>query len=361
VIHQYSPDETLGIHERILKGLANNKYWVVATTYEWGCAQLGLPTPNARAIFIEYSDVKILSHPNCNGQTVPSPPVVSPHHGPMADGLKIRPLWEAKTFDAAIARAKQGIKEGDVYQLNLSYPLTLTSTHAIQDVYRHMCAQSYPSHGAFIQTNQWGIASASPEELFYMNKGRIRTQPIKGTVGRHANPKRDEQARQALLSSEKDHAELLMITDLMRHDVGQLAAMGTVQVPTLCQIQPFHYVYHLVSTITAELNPGVTGFDALRALAPGGSITGCPKVSACQYIHQIEPFPRGFYTGHIGFISPTGEAAFNVAIRTCYQGANGPIKTHTGCGITIDSNAADEYQESLDKLGFLSPFTLEKI
>ena len=124
----------------------------------------------------------------------------------------------------------------------------------------------------------------------------------------------------------------------------------------LCQIHGFDYVYHLVSTITAKLKPELSAYDALRLLAPGGSITGCPKISACKAIQSIEDFPRQFYTGHMGFVSSTGDAAFNVAIRTCYQEGDAPILAHTGCGITIDSDANQEFQESVDKLRFVTDY-----
>ena len=357
VIHQHFAYETPHIKEKIRQGLANNSTWVVATSYEWGCAQLGIAMPTATAIFIEYKDVRTY---NSNDMGIGSKRRRKENNAP-CHPVELSPHWQHQDFILAIAHAKQCITEGDVYQLNISYPCTITSNHTIQDVYRHMQNHHSPSHGAFICTDEWAIASASPEELFYMRNGHIRTQPIQGTIGRSTDSDADNRARLALLASKKDHAELLMITDLMRNDLGQLAQPGSVAVPHLCEIQPHHYVYHLASCITATLRPEVTGWDALCALAPGGSITGCPKVSACTHIDRIEGGPRQFYTGHIGFISPKGEAAFNVAIRTCYKAAGTGIQTHTGCGITIDSNASDEYQESRDKLGFLSPFAITSI
>ena len=117
-------------------------------------------------------------------------------------------------------------------------------------------------------------------------------------------------------------------------------------------------MYHLISTISAQLTPSYTALDALKMLAPGGSITGCQKISACDVIQCIENHPRNFYTGHIGFMSSSGDAAFNVAIRTRYQQNNAPILTHSGCGITIDSDPDQEYQESIDKLRFLTDYVL---
>lgn len=352
IIHQTHAMETAAIVNAIKS--SPSSYWVIATSYDWGCAQLGLSRPNAMAFFIEYDDVTIVDHQS-ETATVFGRPHPTTNLKPLHSlDIDLTPLWTRDEFIHAVQTAKSCITEGDIYQLNLSYPATVQGSSSIRDIYASITSQNLPRHGGFVSTDQWTIASASPEEFFYMNGAHIRTRPIKGTVGRHSDPVDDQLAKSMLQQSTKDHAELVMITDLMRNDLGQLAVPGSVRVDDLCELVPFPYVYHLVSTISATLPPHTCPMDAFMAMVPGGSITGCPKPSACKHIQAIENVPRHFYTGHLGFISNKGEASFNVGIRTCYQSANGPIMTHSGCGITIDSNPHDEYQESLDKLRFLT-------
>ncbi|RAP22880.1 hypothetical protein DID73_02555 [Candidatus Marinamargulisbacteria bacterium SCGC AG-343-K17] len=353
-IHQTNPNEnpTVTLQQSLKK---NDTIWVIATSYEWGCNQLGLPTPHTNAVFIEYNNYLIFNH-HTELATQTGMPLPERNHfestPPSIPSLS--PLWNESDFSNAISSAQHAIKEGDIYQINLSYPATIQTNHSIQDLYQHTQSLNQSRHGALIQTNHWGIASASPEELFYLKNGRIRTRPIKGTIGRHDDPIDDQLALNTLKNSTKDHAELVMITDLMRNDLSQFSETGSVQTTKLCDLVAFPYVYHLVSTVEAIVPTTTSPLDILKKLAPGGSITGCPKISACKQISGIEHHPREFYTGHIGFISSTGEASFNVAIRTCYQLNQNPIMTHAGCGITIDSNPIQEYQESIDKFRFLT-------
>ncbi len=324
----------------IESSISSGNLWVIATTYEWGVSQLGLQTPHANAIFIEYEDY-------LESKFTPSSPTCS------IDPIILTPEWRENDFSQAILKAKHEIKEGHVYQINLSYPNIIESNHSIESLYFNKFLPQSPSHGAFINTEFCKISSCSPEEFFYFKNGSIRTQPIKGTIGRHQNIEKDIAAYHKLKNSEKDFAELTMITDLMRNDLSTCSIQSSVKTPSICEIVPFHYVYHLASTITAKTKPELTPLDLLTQLAPGGSITGCPKHSACKIIQQLESGTRDFYTGHIGFIKGLEEAAFNVAIRTCYQYKNDGIKTHSGCGITIESSPMEEYQESIDKLRFL--------
>jgi anthranilate/para-aminobenzoate synthase component I len=316
---------------------------------------LGLPTPHANAIFIEYQDYLIFNHATDMLTQFGQPDVsFSLDDQPVLNNIHLDLTWQESDFSKAISKAQVAIREGDIYQLNLSYPATVKTHYSLHALYHHIHKANDPLHGALIQTNDWGIASASPEELFYLKNGHIRTRPIKGTIGRHHDPVKDQYARNVLKNSIKDHAELVMITDLMRNDLSQFSETGSVITTKLCDLIEFPYVYHLVSTVEARVSEDISPLDILKQLAPGGSITGCPKRSACQIISQIEPKPREFYTGHIGFISSSGEASFNVAIRTCYQYHQGPIITHAGCGITIDSIPTNEYQESMDKFRFLT-------
>ncbi len=333
--------------------------WVAATSYEWGCNQLErLNFPNPTALFIQYHhgfwvnlDTNITTPFGTPTLNLTQPTII-----PKNPSISLSPKWSKDDFSKAIKAAQSAIKEGDIYQINLSYPSEVESSHPLTDLYHIITSHHTPPYSAFVSTPDCTIASFSPEEFFTLHNGTLRTRPIKGTIGRHSDPDKDQLAYDTLKHSSKDHAELIMITDLLRNDLSQCAVTGTVTVEELCKIHSFDYVYHLVSTITAKLQPSLSPFDAFKRLAPGGSITGCPKYSACHHIHSIEDTPRQFYTGHIGFMTSSGNAVFNVAIRTCYQLNNGPILTHSGCGITIDSAPDQEYQESLDKLRFITDY-----
>ena len=335
-------DDYNDVSHQIQDSLLDGAYWVIATSYEWGVSQLGMAQAHPTAIFMQYDHVDIQP--------------VDHHAMPVAwPNITLTPSWDAAQFCHAVRMAQAAIREGDVYQLNISYPSTVSSDATLERLFYAMVHAHAPRYGAYVQARPWTIASCSPEEFFYYHEGRIRTQPIKGTTGRFSDFKQDERARQSLNNSEKDRAELVMITDLMRHDLGACAVDGSVSTTQLCEMVPFKYVYHLMSTVTATVQPSLTPWDVFQSMVPGGSITGCPKRSACQHIRAIESGPRRFYTGHIGFIHGTTEAAFSVAIRTAYRYHNDPIMVHSGCGITIESDPMDEYQESIDKQGFLMP------
>jgi anthranilate/para-aminobenzoate synthase component I len=352
IVHQTQPSQTASILKKISQSQNAQSHWVVATSYEWGVSQQGIQTPHANAVFIEYTDVTIFNHVSETAQQFGEPLPAKKFQDAPNNSLTLVPLWTESQFANGIQQVQKCIKEGHIYQLNLSYPLSIQGDVSISDLYSRLVSYSLPLHGGFLSTSEWAIASASPEEFFYETQGAIRSRPIKGTIGRKKSLVADQLAFQTLKSSVKDHAELIMITDLIRNDLGKIAVSGSVDVTELCGIVPFSYVYHLMSTITAKLPKSMSPIQVLMEMAPGGSITGCPKQSACRHIQMIEDYPRHFYTGHMGLISNV--TSFNVAIRTCYQIKQGPIMTHTGCGITIDSDPADEYQESLDKLRFLT-------
>jgi para-aminobenzoate synthetase component 1 len=171
---------------------------------------------------------------------------------------------------------------------------------------------------------------------------------------RHHDPILDQQAASALITSEKDRAENVMIVDLLRNDIGKVAAPGSVKVPTLFAIESFPAVHHLVSTVTATLAPHKTAFDLLNAAFPGGSITGAPKIRAMEIIEELEPSRRNLYCGSIGYISQNGNMDTSITIRTLVT-ENNHIYCWAGGGIVADSNGAAEYQESFDKVSKILP------
>jgi aminodeoxychorismate synthase component I len=251
-------------------------------------------------------------------------------------------------FDSGVARAIEYIRAGDVYQINLSQRFSRPFSGDPYALYEQLFWSSPAPGGAFINTGQMQVLSASPE-LFLRITGRtIVTRPIKGTRRRGHNPMEDQKLANELMSDPKEHAELLMITDLERNDLGQVCEYGSVLVRELAKLERFAQVFHLVSTVEGTLRPGVDALAAIQACYPGGSITGAPKRRARQIITELEPGPRGVYCGAIGYFRFNGDAAFNIAIRTLTL-ENGELAFGVGAGITADSDPAREYEETLSK------------
>jgi aminodeoxychorismate synthase component I len=260
--------------------------------------------------------------------------------------------WQANQtrakFETRVARAQEYIAAGDIYQVNLAQKLSTRFTGNPYRLFEHLLARSPAPGGAFLDFGDTRVLSASPE-LFLRIRGRhITTRPIKGTRPRSRDPVRDEQLAFELLTDPKELAELVMITDLERNDLGQICEYGSVTVTQLVQLERFPQVFHLVSTIEGMLRPGVDALDAVRACIPGGSISGAPKRRACEIIRELEPCPRGIYTGLIGYFDDNGDAAFSLAIRTMVlEGEN--LHFSVGSGITAGSVPAREYDETLHK------------
>jgi aminodeoxychorismate synthase component I len=260
--------------------------------------------------------------------------------------------WQANQtraeFEARVARAQEYIAAGDIYQVNLSQKFSTPFAGNPYRLFEHLLARSPAPGGAFLDFGETRILSASPE-LFLRIRGRhITTRPIKGTRPRDRDPVRDEQLAFELLTDPKELAELVMITDLERNDLGRICEYGSVTVTQLVQLERFAQVFHLVSIIEGLMRPGIDALDAVRACLPGGSISGAPKRRACEIIAELEPCPRGIYTGLIGYFDDSGDAAFSIAIRTMVQeGEN--LHFSVGSGITAGSVPAREYDETLHK------------
>jgi anthranilate/para-aminobenzoate synthase component I len=251
-------------------------------------------------------------------------------------------------FEARVARAQEYISAGDIYQVNLAQRLSTPFYGNPYRLFEHLLARSPAPGGAFLDFGDTRVLSASPE-LFLRIRGRhVTTRPIKGTRPRSRDPVADEQLAYELLTDPKELAELVMITDLERNDLGQICEYGSVTVTQLVQLERFPQVFHLVSTIEGMLRNGVDALDAVRACIPGGSISGAPKKRACEIIRELEPCPRGIYTGLIGYFDDNGDAAFSIAIRTMVQeGEN--LHFSVGSGITSGSVPSREYDETLHK------------
>jgi para-aminobenzoate synthetase component 1 len=289
---------------------------------------------------------------------------------PCADATTPRPLGPLarETSPAEHMRRIEDLREriaaGDLYQANLAHRFERRIAGHPVDLYARLRRVNPAPFMAYLAWDErtasradgfprGALLSASPE-LFFEFDGRVaRTRPIKGTAHRSPDPRVDREIAARLVASAKDRAELAMIVDLERNDLGRVARVGTVQVDAFPRLETYAAVHHLTADVTAEIEPGRDAVDILEALFPGGSISGAPKTAALRQIARLEGAGRGFFTGALGFIDVRGRAAWNILIRTlvwrpCGGGA-GDVSFHVGGGITWSSVAADEERETLAK------------
>jgi len=253
-------------------------------------------------------------------------------------------------FIAAVECARRYIRAGDIYQVNLSQRLAAPCSMAGWDFYQRLTAVSPAPFAAFLDCGEFQIVSSSPELFLHLSGPHIQTRPIKGTRPRSTDATRDAQLSYDLQTSAKELAELVMITDLLRNDLGKVCEYGSVQVPELARLERYPLVQHLVSTVEGRLRSGVTHFGALASCFPGGSITGAPKIRAMEIIDELEPVTRGPYTGTLGYLGFNHESQLSILIRAavCHQGM---AYFHVGAGIVADSVPSAEYEETLAKAG----------
>lgn len=257
-------------------------------------------------------------------------------------------------FIAMVERAQQYIRAGDIYQVNLSQRLAARVAWTGWECYQSLLERSPAPFAAYLDCGEFQIASSSPELFLRLSGSHVQTRPIKGTRPRDADPTRDAQLTYELQTSPKEMAELVMITDLLRNDLGRVCEYGSVQVPELVRLERFAQVQHLVSTVEGRLRPGVTHFAAFASCFPGGSVTGAPKIRAMEIIDELEPITRGPYTGALGYLGFNRESRLSIVIRSAVcRGATACF--HVGAGIVADSVPAAEYDETLAKArGFLA-------
>jgi len=251
-------------------------------------------------------------------------------------------------YCAMVARAQDYIAAGDIYQVNLAHRFSAPwqgEAFAFYEALRHYSPAPY---AAYLDLGGRTILSTSPECFLDLSGRAIRTRPIKGTRPRRAEHDADERSAFDLITSPKEVAELVMITDLERNDLGQVCDYGTVAARELLALERFEQVFHLVSTVEGRLREGIDHIAALHACFPGGSITGAPKKRAREIIAELERKPRGLYTGAIGWLGFNGESRFNIAIRTVVI-EQGVAHFHVGAGIVADSIPENEWKETLDK------------
>ena len=268
---------------------------------------------------------------------------------PSKTSLKLISNGEDKeVYIEKIQTIRELIRDGEVYQVNLSQQFLFEGECDSAEVFIKLAEDNPAPFSAYLDFDDFSIISSSPERLIQKKGNLLESRPIKGTMTRGNSPEEDLKNRDALLSSPKEKSELLMITDLMRNDLGKVSQMGSVKVTDLYRCEEYSNVFHMLSVLKSKALPNLHPVSILRACFPGGSITGCPKLSAMELIAKIENRPRGIYTGSIGYFTPNGDMDFNVAIRTLtYQ--NSLLNVQLGGAIVIDSEPEKEFEETLHK------------
>ena len=260
------------------------------------------------------------------------------------------PVWNMtrEQYVAGVRKALGYIAAGDIYQVNLSLRFTQPFEGSPFQLFSNLRKVSPSFYGAYLNCGDHIVISSSPELFLKRREDNIETRPIKGTRPRGKTKEEDDALQGELIGSEKEAAELTMVVDLERNDLGRVCAFNSIEVAEHRYVDRLPTLFHTVSTVRGRLRPGTTVVDILRATFPGGSISGCPKIRAIQIIDELEPTRRHVYTGAIGFIGPSGDLKLNVAIRTMTI-AGGRVHYQAGSGIVADSHPEKEYEETLQK------------
>ena len=286
----------------------------------------------------------------------PSGPEVDALLAEAPDGRasNVTPAIAFADYEEAFDRAKTLIAAGDTYQVNLTFKARFALDGHPLGLHRRLTRSQRTAYGAYLHAGDHHVLSRSPELFVSCQNGVLAARPMKGTLKRGTSLAEDAAGRAALFADEKNRAENLMIVDLLRNDLGRIAEIGSVEVTDLFTVETYRSLHTMTSGITARKRPEIGFGEVLENLFPCGSITGAPKLRAMEIIHELEQAPRGLYTGSIGYLAPTGDFAFNVAIRTAVIDNQGRGEIGIGGGIVADSVARDEYEEALLKLSFLS-------
>ncbi|RMX03405.1 aminodeoxychorismate synthase component I [Legionella jordanis] len=263
------------------------------------------------------------------------------------------PLIEREAYRQSFQTIHECLQEGRCYQVNYSLPFNARYEGSTWGVYQRIRQANPVPFAAFMRLGQEEVLSFSPERFMLQEGLKMLTSPIKGTIKRGLNALEDEENKKQLRSSEKNKAENIMIVDLLRNDFGKIAEPGSVRVTSLCEIQSFRGVHHLVSHIEAVRKQDISPFAAFLDCFPGGSITGAPKLESMKVIAEQEKYARGVYCGSIVYLSRHGRFDSNIAIRTI-TARNNILHLSAGGGIVIDSDWEDEYCECLTKIAAIT-------
>lgn len=258
------------------------------------------------------------------------------------------PSLDESQYCTMIEKAKDHIYEGDIFQVVLSNPLTAPATGSLFDAYRVLRSENPSPYMLYFTSDSVEIAGASPETLVRLEGDQLQTFPLAGTRPRGATPEEDKRIKEELLADEKELAEHNMLVDLGRNDLGRVCSLGSVHVDTYLDVLEFSRVMHIGSTVKGTINPDKDALDAVDAALPAGTLSGAPKIRACEIINELEPTPRGIYGGALGYLDFSGNMDICIAIRLAYKKLN-QICVQSGAGIVADSDPASEYRECQNK------------
>ncbi|WP_335872119.1 anthranilate synthase component I family protein [Bacillus sp. 2205SS5-2] len=251
-------------------------------------------------------------------------------------------------FKEAVESIRTYISEGDVFQVNLSVRQSKPLETTPFSIYEELRALNPSPYMAYMATEDFQIVSASPELLVKKAGMDVSTRPIAGTRSRGRNEEEDEELANELIRNEKERAEHVMLVDLERNDLGRVCQYGSVEVDEFMVIEKYSHVMHIVSNVRGKLSENKSEVELIRAMFPGGTITGAPKIRTMEIIEELEPVRRGIYTGSIGWLGFNGDLELNIVIRTLLA-KDGHAYIQSGAGVVIDSNPAHEYKEALKK------------
>jgi len=260
----------------------------------------------------------------------------------------IRPMFDKERFCAMVEKAKGHIREGDIFQIVLSNRLEADFEGSLLPVYNVLRRSNPSPYMFYFSGSDMEVAGASPETLVKLEDGIVHTFPLAGTRRRGKTPEEDLELEKDLLADEKELAEHNMLVDLGRNDIGKISKFGTVHLEKYHSILRFSHVMHIGSTVCGEIRDGVDALDTIDSILPAGTLSGAPKIRACQLINDLEDNKRGIYGGAIGYIDFSGNLDTAIAIRIAYK-KNGKVFVRSGAGIVADSVPESEYQESLNK------------
>jgi para-aminobenzoate synthetase component I len=343
------PYDTIKVHNEenpwnILKNGLDDNMWMGFLGYEMG----NFADPDARHPYIPAETPDLCFYKHAVKIFVDHKKQKTTIQSPQKDGRFIKKGLLYPDYEKIISKTKEYIRNGDIYQTNITQEFIIENESAPFDVFCNIANNNPAPFMAFLNCGDFCVVSSSPERFLQKKGPYLETRPIKGTAPRSNDHTVDLLNKKQLLNSPKERAELLMITDLMRNDLGRISLPGTVKTEKIWHCEAYTNVYHLLSVIRSQVLPDIHPVDLIRLCFPGGSISGCPKLRALEIIAEQEQQPRGIHTGSIGYFKGNGDFDFNIAIRTMVV-RNNLWNIRIGGGIVFDSVIEKEYEEVLHK------------
>jgi para-aminobenzoate synthetase component 1 len=343
-----TPDLAVGLYDWVIAfDHRVDRAWIISTGLPESDPRRRRSRARARLGEIKY----LLQSSSSDGRPVspPAGPGVAPAVFHALPGLApLASSFDRPSYLSAVRRAIDYVHAGDCFQVNIAQRLLFPQREHPLELYARLRQRNAAPFAGYFDLGEFVVASASPERFLLVQNGEVETRPIKGTRPRGLTPAEDFARLEELRQSAKDRAENVMIVDLLRNDLGRVCAYGSIRVQSLCRVETFRYVHHLVSEVRGRLRPGLGPIDLLRAAFPGGSVTGAPKVRAMEIIAELEPAARGPYCGSLGYMGFDGTMDTNILIRTFTVG-KGWVQFPVGGGIVADSDPEREYEETWHK------------